>query len=137
MSNYVLNKILQLEHATVLKTFDLRVDFPPLLAAPCLQPCCLAHIRAPALNAEFGIDSASYLASMVGDGRPLTATVVGRDKPTAAGPRDKHPHRNQARLHLVLREEGSSSSINEEMLMAGESFNYVCNDISDFRHDLV
>lgn len=92
---------------------------PNLLSSQSSQPCCLANVRVPPPGSEFAHDSAAYLAQLVGEGRPLIATVASRERPATTG-RDKHPHRAMPKLHLVLREPGAEASVNEEMLRAGE-----------------
>jgi staphylococcal nuclease domain-containing protein 1 len=72
----------------------------------------------PALDEEFGEEAAATLAQLVGGGKRLKASVIGRERP-AAGARDRHPARAGGKLVVVLKEEGAARSINAEMLAGG------------------
>lgn len=76
----------------------------------------LAYLRIPALDEEFGQDAAAALAQLVGSGKRLRASVIGRERPVG-GP--KHPARAAGKMVVVLKEEGAERSINAEMLAAG------------------
>ena len=69
----------------------------------------------PGLDEEFGADAAAALASFVGGGKRLRATVVGRER-AAPGPGARHPARAGGKLLVVLKEEGAPRSVNAEML---------------------
>lgn len=55
-----------------------------------------------------------YLSQLLGGGREMSAKVVGRERGVA---KDKHPRKALGCLQVVLKEEGASNSIAEEMLM--------------------
>jgi hypothetical protein len=70
----------------------------------------------PGLDQEFGEEAASTLAALVGGGKRLRASVIGREKGV---PGARHPGKAGGKLLVVLKEEGAARSINAEML-AGE-----------------
>jgi len=72
-----------------------------------------ARRQIPALDEEFGQDAAAALAQLVGSGKRLRASVIGRERPVG-GP--KHPARAAGKMVVVLKEEGAERSINAEML---------------------
>lgn len=76
----------------------------------------LAYLRVPGLDQEFGEEAASTLAALVGGGKRLRASVIGREKGV---PGARHPGKAGGKLLVVLKEEGAARSINAEMLAAG------------------
>jgi hypothetical protein len=70
----------------------------------------------PGLDTEWGPEAIGYLSQLLGGGRELQATVVGRERGNA---KDKHPRKALGCLQVVLREPGATGSVNEEMLTGG------------------
>jgi hypothetical protein len=64
------------------------------------------------------MDAAEYLSQLVGGGKKLQATVVGRERPTA-GLKEKHPRKSQGKLLVNLQAEGAELTVIQEMLSAG------------------
>lgn len=97
---------------------------PPELAAvpPQAHPATLAFVRAPELNADYGVEAAQLLSELVGGGRKLRAIIEGRERPAGA-PLTKGwgnaaaavPGAGPAKLLLtILLSDGSSSSSGED-----------------------
>ena len=61
---------------------------PPDLAAPAAQaqPASLAFVKAPALDADYGVEAAQLLSQLVGGGQRLTAYIEKRERIAAAAP---------------------------------------------------
>jgi len=82
------------------------------------KPAGLAYLKVPDLDSEFGMDAAEHLSQLVGGGKKLQATVVGRERPTA-GPKEKNPRKSQGKLLVNLQVEGAELTVSQEMLSAG------------------
>ena len=78
----------------------------------------LLLLQVPDLDSEFGMDAAEHLSQLVGGGKKLQATVVGRERPTA-GPKEKNPRKSQGKLLVNLQVEGAELTVSQEMLSAG------------------
>ncbi len=70
----------------------------------------------PGPTTEWGAEAVQYLSQLLGGGREMSAKVVGRERGVA---KDKHPRKALGCLQVVLKEEGASNTIAEEMLMGG------------------
>ncbi len=72
----------------------------------------------PGLDEDFGSDAAAFLASLVGNGKRFTATVVKRER--GLGAREKHPRKAADKLHVVLKADGDEKlDVAREMLLEG------------------
>lgn len=84
------------------------------------QQATLAHVKAPGLDDEWGVEAAQLLSELAGGGAALAARVLRRERlPAPASGAKQWGAQAPSRLHVLLQLGGEGDSANAALLRAG------------------